>query len=212
MLTRDARRAARGTPIPAGASLADRLLAYFRRNPDEADSAHDLALKFDADIVDIRAALAAPVARGEVVASGKGPTALYGAGPKLVQAPAQPELPAAPAAAAVTAPVTQAAPASAAPAAPAPRKHRKAVPPLDLSQVQIRNDVPVPKIRNALHQRGNVYRELLQRLQVGESAELPAQYQDSLSNTARKMRNELPGARFVFRTLDRNRCGVWRTA
>lgn len=101
-------------------------------------------------------------------------------------------------------PATTAAPSVFGIAGTAVKKLRVNLPPLDLSALVIRDDVPLPR-RNRGNDRASPYKELLAKLKPGQSVELGDGYAKPLASAAKKM-----GVKMSFRKLGDGRTGCWR--
>lgn len=181
------------TPLPG--SLADRVIAWFRINPEEELMRSDIASKFDCQSNTIEASLATAMSN-KLIAKGKctetGAT-IFKAGPNISQAAAS--LPAA----------EQRKPSKRGGA-------RQRLPLLDLSAIQVRHDVP-PPAAIAFQRTAGQYAQLLAKLdKPNASTELPIAYRGAITKAAAKYCKDNPSVKLVVRTLNENTIGIWRTA
>ena len=98
--------------------------------------------------------------------------------------------------------------------APAKKKRgggpRPRLPALDLTQIQVRDGVPLPP--SPIEKGTTRWRPLLEKLDaVGKSATLPTAYKGSLSKAASDWA-KANRMKFVFRTVSPDEVGIWRTA
>ena len=171
-------------PLPS--SVPGRVVAFFRSNPDEELNIDDLAEKFDLGGRNVHALLASAVQHGALRrdqdASGD---YIFKAGPALST------------------------PSAASAKAAAPKPRRAPVVGLDLGAIPLATDEPLPggPSRKKLD-----YRALLNRMEPGHSAELPAQCRGGLSATMAEIhRDETDPRKFTLRAdKGAGKVRVWR--
>lgn len=187
------------TPEPG--SLPDRVLALFKRQPDEHFTSGDLALKFQVQAAKFKAALEAPTNHQLLVYSrpageAEGPQ-VWHTGPKFK--------------AWLTAQQPAAEPAKAAPQRARRGGARNQLPPLDLTTLTIKTGVAKPPRRRFSRAGESKYTPLFSALKPGQSVEVPAQYMATLYTHAKKLKKAGAGAFTVQRTgIDT--CTVWKDA
>lgn len=182
------------TYLPVSTSVAGRVCAYFKANPEEQLSAADIALKFEAQASSVSALLhkcfetkllKRVSTRGELI---------VGAGDRLVDT----DLQASPA----TVP-----PGSAFAQAPKPRAQRRTLPPLDPSKLTVIAKAPPPKRTNGSTTDWNA---IFSQLQVGQAIEdFPADYYGAVAKAAQSWA-KTRRAKFEMRKLDGGKCGLYR--
>lgn len=172
-------------PVPT--SVPGRVIAFFRDNPDEELNVDDLAEKFDLGGRNVHALLASAVQSGalrrEQDASGD---YIFKAGAATSTGVSKPAK------------------------APAPPKPRRApVADLDLSAIPLATNVPLP---GGTPRKKLDYRALLNRMQPGQSAELPAQCRGALAATMADIHRDEKDARKFTLRVDRatEKVRVWR--
>ncbi len=179
------------TYTPEPGSLAEKVCAYFLKNPDEALSAKDIMLKFDL--------VAAAASIGKLLEPAIGAKLLricqantYAAGTRLAEAAAS---------AKVVAP----------PVVKAQRGSRKRLPDIDLNAVKIHKGVPMP-MRTAGMLGRTKYEGVLGLLtEPGTSFEISAQYIGAI-NKAATVFAKAHGRKFAVRRINDKTIGVWRVA
>lgn len=185
---------------PEPGSLPARVLELFKRAPDEHYTSGDLALKFQVQAAKFKAALEPATNRG-LLAYGRtssdpeGPQ-VWHAGEKFAAWHKGQQQPAAAPAAAKR----------------APRGGLRAqLPPLDLSKLVIKTDVPKPARKRFSRAGDSKYAPLFAALKPGNSVEVPSQYMATLYTHAKKLKKAGLGTYTVQRTgIDT--CTIWRDA
>jgi len=181
------------TPLPG--SLADRVVAWFRINPEEELLRSDIASKFNCHSNTVEASLATAMAN-KLINKTRCPetgATIFKVGPNIDQA--APSLPAMN------------------PAKQGKRGGpRKRLPLLDLETIKVRHDVPPPDPA-AFQRTAGLYSQLLNKLdKPNASTELPIAYRGAITKAAAKYCKENPSVKLVVRTINENTIGVWRTA
>lgn len=86
---------------------------------------------------------------------------------------------------------------------------RKRLPPLDLSKIEVKSDVPIP---SGAEQSGNRWKPLLEKLDApGKSVTLPKDYRGSFSKAANDW-GKAQNAKFKTRATSDTEFSCWRTA
>lgn len=180
--------------VPQPASVAGRVCAYFKTNPDEQLSSADISLKFDAQVSSVSALLHKCFetkllrrlsTRGELIVC---------AGDRLAETDIQ--------AGPVTIPALPTIGAT-----PTQRKARRSLPPLDVSKLAIVSKAPPPKRCNTP---GTDWPAIFAKLQVGQAIEdLPIDYYGSMAKASQAW-CKANGTRFELRKLDDGKCGLYR--
>ena len=174
--------------IPLTDGLAEKVIAFMRRLPEEELSVEDIALKFDAPKALIHAHLKMSVISNMLMRDGQ----IYSAGSSIGKAEPSIKHSASPFA---TSPIKR----------KAPQLPRVAMP--DLATIKLDNDVPIP----GRGSRGANWPMLLDRLKVNQSTILPRQGFASLSKVITARHNAING-KFVVRKISEEQIRVWRTA
>jgi hypothetical protein len=175
---------------PGADSLPGRMIAFFKANPGELLTLDDISTKFDSTRGSIHTLLSKAREAGLLQREQNDDgDYLYKAGAKL---------PTAPAAGSVVAKVH--------------RRPKRAFD-VDLSKLELVKDVPLPVVRNA--QRN--WNDLLDRMEVGDSAELPDVCRSSLAKHIKTLEDKPPKfaqpRKFeIRRNLEIQTLRIWRTA
>lgn len=149
---------------PTTDSLPGRMIAFFKANPGELLTLDDITAKFDCTRGNIHTLLGKAREHGLLLREqNEDSEYLYKAGVRLAAAPA-PKAPR----------VTQ-------------RRHRRAFD-VDLTTIALAKDVPLPVIRNAQRD----WNQLIDRMEVGHSAELPSACRSSLNKHIKALKDEPP--------------------
>lgn len=218
------------TPTPG--SAAHRVCSFFADNPEETLTKDDLCAKFDMARLSIPGLLDRAFRARYIRLSAPDQ---YTAGDNIDQFTRQADAPSAdqvtdaapvqapaPVAPPVAAPAPQVQEQATPAAAPAPSPtikttsrrggRRNALPPLDVSQVAVHVDIPLPT--NATKPGQGRYVELFERLtEVGMSIQLPIVYRGAVGKaTVTYCQRTRPGRKLAVRTIDANTIGIWRTA
>lgn len=185
------------TPQPGGGAW--RICQWFLINREEHLTTSDIAQKFDIPKGSVSGILERSVGTELLMIVRDAGTA-YAAGPRLheINRPA----------------VNVAMPT---PPATAPKKGpgtwpARRLPDLDVSAIPIKRGAPLPPVHLNRAGEGR-YTALLDKLtEPGMSVELPKIYRATLAKSvAVYSKYHLGGRKFVVRTIDREKCGVWRT-
>ena len=204
------------TPTPG--STAHRVCSFFADNPDETLTKDDLCAKFDMARPSIPGLLDRAFRARYIRLSAPDQ---YTAGANINQFTGQVEAPAsAPAPApqlqeqnaSAADPANESAPAAVVKATNRSGGRRNSLPPLDVSQVAVHTDIPLPSTATKPGQ--GRYVELFERLtQVGMSVQLPIVYRGAVGKaTVTYCQRTRPGRKLAVRTIDANTIGIWRTA
>jgi len=185
------------TYTPRAGSVAYRTIDFFRANPDEELSVDDIVEKFEPSTGNVSAFLAEPIKHGLIMrerdSSGE---YMFKAGPKL-KGPMTTE----PLAKAVQCIV------------PAPKVKRGLgvlALDLDLASIPLRDDVPMPGATGLKRKRLD-YALLLDRMKVGQSAQLPYACRFTLGKAIKLVHQDGTGRRFTTRSdAEAGTLAVWR--
>jgi len=174
------------TYAPKTGSIAERICAFFRENPDEELTRRDIADKFGCASSGVDGILFGAISHGVIATrNNEELVRVWCAGTAKAEAP---------------------------PADKAKRTYspRVPLPLIDLSKVAVRAHVPMP-----VAQRGKGetrYDELFDKLEeVGASVLLPKLYAPAVSKALQTYAKRT-SRQFKVRTVDAQQCGIWRTA
>jgi hypothetical protein len=175
---------------PRPETLPARVVAYFRRLPEEELSSRDIGLKFDTEPGNVHLQLKAGVEHGLFKRDG----VIYSAGPNIGKASA----------ASIKLSDTTPPPSAAPPRA---RPVRRAELP-DPTDIKLDDDVPLPAGRGGPKVDWD---PLLERMKVNQSCLLPLNARHTLSN-AITARHKAQTGKYTLRKLDAEQLRVWRVA
>lgn len=173
-------------------SFAARAIEFFTTNPDEELTTIDLAIKFDRPAKQVHSLLAYAVDSGALKRTTNDEDEIVyrlGTGaPEISAAPHKhPTLlsgvPIPPKRAVSAADVT-----------------------IDLQSIQLRDDVPVPLPKRARRD----WDSLLQRMEVGQSCELPIVLRGAVNAAVTKLKRKGGGSEFALRQTSADVFGLWR--
>lgn len=174
------------TYTPKPGTLVASVVDFFAKNPEEELSLPDIAQKWDVDSRGVHASLHGAIINRVLVRTGGN----YHAGPQLRSA-ATPAMP---------------------PPSRATKPRKAAPPPLDLEDIAVVADVPLPS--RAPTAKRTQWPVLLARLDKPGlcSAPLPAEYRTSLNSAAKRWAKDNPGFAFALRQVSDTHIRIWRTA
>jgi hypothetical protein len=185
--------------VPRPDSLAGRVCAFFKANPEEELSSSDIAQKWDVRPTGNVVTLLMPaIEYGLLKRSKQGQSSVFSAGTRLAQIDLPQHIPTA------TSSVWPSAHGTAAARAGASK-----LPPLDLDCLVIEKGVPVPELQ---HARSLRYAAKFEQMEVGDSMLVPKAYAKSVIQAAQAWGKKNGGRKFMVREITEEHSRVWRKA